>query len=336
MRLSQRKPRSTVQVVDHAPAAHLPPQHDRVTRQMDNKYKTERQPAFQRSTSLTRDIEHSPVTQATNLRRSHSLRPQQQIATLPSRYELSRGVVNSGTLRNEKYVTAAVPFQRNRYQPIRAKTSRVPKHADVPELNNNDVYAHERFQMLNEIQRKFPPAEYDVTRVSSRVFPSQSASFDATNSLQRRSSEPQRKSLLRKPDEQIIDVVDEFGSSDFESSTLSRETAPKILHTKSGEKHLELTVDVGGFNPHDIQIVTQGKLLQVVAKGTVLKQSGHSNGATRVYRELKRQFALPEVASAEHLHGVLNANGILAICGPIGIKDTNRKRKSKKVKFAFD
>ena len=109
-----------------------------------------------------------------------------------------------------------------------------------------------------------------------------------------------------------------------------------ILHTKSGEKHLELTVDVGGFNPHDIQIVTQGKLLQVVAKGTVLKQSGHSNGATRVYRELKRQFALPEVASAEHLHGVLNANGILAICGPIGIKDTNRKRKSKKVKFAFD
>lgn len=128
---------------------------------------------------------------------------------------------------------------------------------------------------------------------------------------------------------------------------------PRIRLTKEGYKFLELDVDVSGFRPEDIQIVTQGNLLQVIAKGTILKKGGGvdiDNGGgfqndddddTRIYRELKRQFSLSETANAEYLHGVLTPSGVLQIRGPVGVasagtNNNNRKLKRKKVKFHLD
>ena len=110
---------------------------------------------------------------------------------------------------------------------------------------------------------------------------------------------------------------------------------PQVHMTKEGYKMLELDVNVSGFRPEDIQIVTQGKFLQVIAKGVVVQRGGQ--GDSRIYRELKRQFTLPEVANTEYLQGILSPEGVLHITGPVGVSTLNTKKlKRKRVKFHID
>ena len=220
--------------------------------------------------------------------------------------------------------------------------------------------------MTSNVRNLFPVSDYDVTHVSTHVYPAEEGADreEQNEPLKRRPSVPAR---YRRRDSEFDDVtltrqkmqsrnshdaedfgdrresrvgnntvrVDDVGEGDDDILT----PEARIVRSHDGTKEIDIRVDVIGFKADDIRIVTQGNLLQVSAKGTTFKTTGARSipgQGQRVYRELKRQFALPLPVSAERLQAVIQ-DGFLLISGPIGVGgDSGKsKKKSKRVKFAF-
>ena len=308
-------------------------------------------PAFQRSLSLDRRDRYATPNKRENPKTRHVTYDSDTAAMLTS------GSASDATTSVD-YVSdsgaAAMPtrhYGTNNKQLLSPRNSAMRRSTHTMDRNKlqREAKVEHNPMVASALRDRYPEKDYKVTKVSSTV-----SSPDVVlnggvgfrrddNKRKMIHHQPMRdlvharadkrpKSLLKRTGDGHVDIADNVNQS---SSVVESTSEPHIL-TNNGRKYLQLTVDVGGFKPKDIQIITQGKLLQVIAKGTVLKKTDSPTGATRVFRELKRQFALPDMVSAEHLQGVLNENGVLLIEGPLGYNDTGKKRKSKRVKFVLD
>ena len=111
---------------------------------------------------------------------------------------------------------------------------------------------------------------------------------------------------------------------------------PKIMEDDSGNRIMELVLDLKGFLPEDIHIHTEGNELYVHARRLSSKRDVTNHGSVIegacVAKDCSRRYTLPEVVRAENLRCFVNARGQVTIEGALG-PDIVRRTNKKKVKF---
>ena len=156
----------------------------------------------------------------------------------------------------------AKPFDRSRFQPIRVKS-----HAS--RRNSTASPNRERFPVTSpktfDVSELFPPSDYDVTHVATHVYPaddgvggSGEVNRDERRSLRRtrrrrksQSGEFTTEQRLREHDLAASTVDDSAVVAVVDDASDENELTPeaRIVRSRDGTTHVDVSVDVSGFRP---------------------------------------------------------------------------------------